>query len=213
MSDRADDTISEGVAAWSRIRECSRKSFDDWIAVAQALAVGRSQAMQEARANRPIGTSYVRAFGSWKRDCGFSDISPQETYRGLQVLEHLSEIRQWRDSLPESHRRRMNSPSACWHSWKRATKVETGTPTRRCVKGTKPKGNGHAIHWNGDAIRRAASAIRETYSTDFFITARRALEAAVRNQADLVELLPPNTVAMSALPRRTDVVSAAGYVG
>jgi hypothetical protein len=40
-----------------------------------------------------------------------------------------------------------------------------------------------------------------------------SLEAAVRSEADLIELLPPNTVAMSALPRRTDVVSVAGYVG
>jgi hypothetical protein len=67
--------------------------------------------------------------------------------------------------------------------------------------------------WTGDAIRRAASAIRETYSTDSFIMARRALEAAVRNEADLIELLPPNTVAISALPRRTDVVSATAHVG
>jgi hypothetical protein len=63
----------------------------------------------------------------------------------------------------------------------------------------------------GDAIRRAASAIREVYSTD--VMARRALEAAVRNEDDLLELLPPDTVTMSALPQRTDVVSAAGHVG
>jgi hypothetical protein len=39
------------------------------------------------------------------------------------------------------------------------------------------------------------------------------LEAAIRSEADLIELLPPDAVAMSALPRRTDVVSVAGYVG
>jgi hypothetical protein len=116
--------------------------------------------------------------------------------------------------LDDAKRRRLNHPGAVWHAWKRATKGETSVPTRRqVVKGAKAKGNGHAIHWNGDAIRRAASAIREVYSTDFYVMARRALEAAVRNEADLIELLPPNTVAMSALPRRTDVVSAAGYVG
>ena len=51
-----------------------------------------------------------------------------------------------------------------------------------------------------------------------------ALEAAVRNEADLLELLPPDpeakgkpqrlcVVAMSDLPPRTDVVSPTGYVG
>jgi hypothetical protein len=108
----------------------------------------------------------------------------------------------------------LNHPNVIWQHWRRATKVKTSVPTRRhVVKGAKAKGNGHAIHWNADAIRRAANAIRQVYSNDLFVMARRALEAAVRNEADLIELLPPDTVAMSALPRRTDVVSAAGYVG
>ena len=56
-------------------------------------------------------------------------------------------------------------------------------------------------------------ALRECSSNDIFRLARVALEAAIRSEADLVELLPPDTVTMSALPQRTDVVSAAGHVG
>jgi hypothetical protein len=46
-----------------------------------------------------------------------------------------------------------------------------------------------------------------------FRLARVALEAAIRSEGDLIELLSPDTIATSALPRRTDVVSAAGHVG
>jgi hypothetical protein len=62
-------------------------------------------------------------------------------------------------------------------------------------------------------LRRAAMALHECGSSDIFRLARTALEAAIRCEADLVELLDPRAVAMSALPRRTDVVSAAGHGG
>ena len=79
-------------------------------------------------------------------------------------------------------------------AWRRATKIEIAAPTRRhVVKGFAGKGHGKAIHWPGDAIRRAAFAIREVYSTDFYVMPRRALEAAVRNEDNLHELLPPDT--------------------
>ena len=87
----------------------------------------------------------------------------------------------------------------------------SGSSARATTGDLSPRAK--AIHWPGDAIRRAACAIREVYSSDFYVMARRALEAAVRNEVDLLELVPPDTVTMSALPRRTDVVSAAGHVG
>jgi hypothetical protein len=62
-------------------------------------------------------------------------------------------------------------------------------------------------------LRRAAMALRECGSSDIFRLARVSLEAAIRSESDLVELLDPRAVAMSALPQRTDVVSAAGHVG
>jgi hypothetical protein len=63
-----------------------------------------------------------------------------------------------------------------------------------------------------DAIRRAATALRECRSNDTFTLARIALEAALRSESDLVDLLPPEAAAMSALTRRTDVVGGTGYV-
>jgi hypothetical protein len=37
-------------------------------------------------------------------------------------------------------------------------------------------------------------------------------EAAIRSENDLIELLSPDTAAMSALPRRADVVNVAAHV-
>ena len=94
--------------------------------------------------------------------------------------------------------------------FRRATKI-TPPGARQYIRGAKASHkNGKPVYWPGDAIRRAASAIREVYSTDLYVMARRALEAAVRNEDDLLELLPPDTVTMSGIPRRTDVVSAVG---
>jgi hypothetical protein len=45
------------------------------------------------------------------------------------------------------------------------------------------------------------------------VLARLALQAAIRSESDLIELLPPGPAAMSALPRGSDVVSAACDVG
>ena len=42
--------------------------------------------------------------------------------------------------------------------------------------------------------------MRECRPYDIFVLARVALEAAIRNEADIIELLPSSAVAMSALP-------------
>jgi hypothetical protein len=207
-------TIEAGRAAWTRLRDRDRATWTDWLDVARALAIGRTEALKAAGTNSPVGTRYNTAMGAWLRENGLGDVVAQERYRLFLILQNLDAVETWRAGLDEAKRRRLNHPNAIWAHWRRATKVETSVPTHRhVVKGAKVRGSGHAIHWPGDAIRRAASAIREVYSTDFYVMARRALEAAIRNESDLIELLPPNTVAMSALPRRTDVVSPAGYVG
>jgi hypothetical protein len=85
------DPIALGRESWSRLKDRERKSWDDWIAVGRALIIGRSEAMLKAGCNRPIGTGYVRAFGGWKRDRGLADITPQATYRALQVIECIKD--------------------------------------------------------------------------------------------------------------------------
>ena len=100
--------------------------------------------------------------------------------------DHLDEITRWRDGLPEAKQRRLNHPGGVWHAWRRATAAE---PRREPVKGAYGHAGGRPVLWSGEHIRRAACAIRETYSTDFFVIGRKALEADVRNEDDVDELL------------------------
>jgi hypothetical protein len=141
--------------------------------------------------------------GEWLRDNGLGDVCAQERYRLLLILENLPAIEAWREGLDEAQRRRLNHPNAIWAHWRRATKPKQPTAPKRqhVVKGTTPHKSGRPIHWDGDAIKRAANAIRESYSTDFYVLARRALEAAVRNENDLLALLPEP--AATSTPQRS----------
>ena len=63
------DMIAAGRAAWERLRQEGRRSWDDWVLVAKALAAGRSKAMQKAKCNkpgsaRPMSVSSARGFGN-----------------------------------------------------------------------------------------------------------------------------------------------------
>jgi hypothetical protein len=202
------DHVAAGKAAWQRIRDHGRKSFDDWICVARALQIGRTAALKVAGTNKAVGSKYNLAMGRWLVDHLLDDVPAQERYRALLILENLDAISTWRNVLDEGRRRRLNHPNAVWHAWKRATKPATAA--RKYVRSAKSHRHGRPIYFSQDAIRRGAMALRECGSSDIFRLARVALEAAIRSEADLVELLDPHAVAMSALPRRTDVVSAVG---
>jgi hypothetical protein len=52
-----------------------------------------------------------------------------------------------------------------------------------------------------DALRRAAEAIRQAQSGDCIVLAKAALQAAIRNEADLLALLPDLPAGLT--PRRS----------
>jgi hypothetical protein len=196
MTDVAADAVAEGRDAWARIREQGRKSFDDWLTVARALAIGRSAALQAAGTNRPVGTTFNRAASEWLRQAGLDGINPQERYRALLVLENLPAISAFRDGLDEAQRRRLNHPNACWHAWKRACGDQEKAPAQRqhvvqhVTAAAEAARRGRPVYWSQDAMRRAHHAMLDSKSSDLLTLARVALEAAIRTEADLLALLP-----------------------
>jgi hypothetical protein len=182
------DPIAEGRSAWQRIREHGRRSWDDWVCIARALAIGRSEAMARAKTNKPLGATYVRIFGAWLREHGLDEIDNQQRYRAILCLENEIAIEKWRATLTDKQRGRWNHPGAVWAHWKRSTKAGAA-PRREAVKSAR-KGCGKAIHWPGDALRRAAIAIREARTNDVIMMAKAALQAAIRDETDLLMLLP-----------------------
>jgi hypothetical protein len=217
MTEIVDDAVAIGAAAWARLRDHDRATWSDWLAVARALAVGRTTALNIAGANRPIGTRYNLAMASWLRENDLADVVAQERYRLFLILRNLDAVEKWRAGLDEGQRRRLNHPNAVWSHWRRAkTDAERSAPTvrRDVVKnGTARHKDGKPIYWPQDAIRRAAVALRECSSSDIFGLARTALEAAIRSENDLIELLSLSTGAVSALPRKAEVVGVSGHVG
>jgi hypothetical protein len=115
-----DAAIEAGREAWQRLREAPRATWTDWLMVARALIIGRTEALELANTNRPVGTRYNAAMGRWLRETGLADVSAQERYRLLLVLENLPAIEAWRAGLDDAQRRRLNHPGAVWHGWRRA---------------------------------------------------------------------------------------------
>jgi hypothetical protein len=116
-------TVEAGRKAWHRLRGSA--SFNDWVTVSKALAVGRSECMASAKTNRPVGTTYNRCMGEWLRNNGFDGIGAQERYRAGLVLENLTSIEKWRAELDETQRRRLNHPAAIWHAWRKAAGADS----------------------------------------------------------------------------------------
>jgi hypothetical protein len=65
--------------------------------------------MREAKANKPMGSRYSAAFGSWLDANELRCISNQERYRSILIVENLTEIDKWRASHTEA-----NHPGAVW---------------------------------------------------------------------------------------------------
>ena len=209
MSSATHDAVSDGVAAWSRIRERERASWADRVAVGRALIIGRAVSLGTAETNRPVGSRYNRAMGQWLREHDLADINNQERYRCLLVLENLPAISAWRDGLDEAKRRRLNHPNAIWAHWRQSTKpaaprqkvAEDASPSQMVYAAAEAARRGKAIYRSQAALRRAHQAMLDAGSNDLLVLARKALESAIRNEADLVELLGlPETTA----PRRSE---------
>jgi hypothetical protein len=112
-----DDIIRIGQEAWSRLG----RSWEDWPAVGEALAVGRHRAMVEANTNQPRGSRYESIFGDWLRATGFDTVDKSDRKRLLDCIEHRDAIEAWRQTLAANKRRLLNHPATIWRHWQKAT--------------------------------------------------------------------------------------------
>jgi hypothetical protein len=137
----------------------------------------------------------------------------QERSRALLCMKNLPAIETWRAGLDEAQRRRLNHPGAVWVHWRRSLKVDQ--PSRIASMSLAARSCTGPAGRSTDRKMRSGeppTALRECRSNDTFTLARIALEAALRSESDLIDLLPSDAAAMSALTRRTHVVGGIGYV-
>jgi hypothetical protein len=192
------DTIAEGRAAWAKLQERDRASWDEWLCVGRALVLGRNACMKIAGVNAPKGGKYNYAAEVWLAQNGFSDMWPGERHRIVKIVENLPAVERWRASLPPARRQRINHPSA-WLTYLKESHVEVRArpAAHRPLNHGAPKtfqGGGYRrpVQFDQDTVRRAAMAMRENWhSGDVFKIAAIALAAAIRHEDDLISLFPP----------------------
>jgi hypothetical protein len=166
-------------------------TWDDWLAVGRAIAIGRTEALRIAKTNKPLGSDYNKAMRAWLHDNGLAGITAQERHSILNVLEHLPAIEAWRQSLAPGRMRKHNHPAVFW-VWKKATRAAgTAGIRHQVVRAAQPKSRacGRPIYFDQDAIRRGATAMRESRSNDWPRLARICLEAALPNEDAVLCLL------------------------
>jgi hypothetical protein len=194
-----NDPISDGRAAWQRIKTNSRTAWSDWVLIARCLEVARCEVLKIALTSSPVGSRYNAEMGRWLREHDLADVPAQTRYRCLQILKNLPAIEAWRESLSDTHRRRFNHPNCVWNHWQKSMiKPNEGAPARSghqdvvqkvseaaaaARKGLRP------VYWNQSAVRRSHEAMLASRSSDLLVLARLALEAAIRTEADLLALL------------------------
>ena len=93
-----------------------------------------------------------------------------------------------------AERLRCNHPSTVLNYWKRNQRpVHSGPKPGHTVtreKGYPRQAHGRPVSWPQDVIKRAAIAMRKDWSNDTSRMARICLEAAIRDDHDLVALMP-----------------------
>src|SRR5262245_20074209 len=113
------DKIQLGQEAMAR----KRRQWDDWLCIAEAIEIGRTETMRAVHSNTPTGKQYEKAMGDWLVARGFKEIDKGARSRLHECLQHRVEIEKWRSLLSDAERFRLNHPEAVLRRWKASTVV------------------------------------------------------------------------------------------
>jgi hypothetical protein len=116
-----------------------RRRWEDFMMIAEALHVGRTEVMRDLHTNQPTGRRYEKAMGGWLVANGFKDIDKGARHRLLECLRHREQIERWRALLTDSERFKLNHPDANLRKWKAATAIPDRNATPKASPYTKLK--------------------------------------------------------------------------
>ena len=115
--------------AWERLS--TFQTYDDWMIIAEAMAVGREEAMRAAQTDEPQGRRYNEAFSDWLREHKLDEIDKGTRSRLLNCLEHREEIEKWRATLPANGKLKLNHPETILRRWQKNNVVKpAGEPKK-----------------------------------------------------------------------------------
>jgi hypothetical protein len=122
QQDDRNTHIKRGQEAWLRHKEDA--TWNDWMAIGQALSIGREDAMAAAGTNAPSGSRYNVEFGNWLVRHKFDDIDKGDRSRLFDVMANLPAIEEWRHALPQNQRLKFNHPNTVLRRWRADTVVK-----------------------------------------------------------------------------------------
>jgi hypothetical protein len=106
--------------AWGALR----KSHEHWLAIGHAINGFKRQLDAEIRNNDPDnpGQQWKESMGAYLRTAGFHESCPEGIDRAVRtnlqhIIDHLPEVKQYRQTLAPKERLRQNNPNATWRSF------------------------------------------------------------------------------------------------
>lgn len=164
----ADEIVRRGQEALQRLS----RSYDDWMDIAEALAVGRAEVMTAIYTNKPTGKRYAKAMGEWLLARSFHRINEGTRKRLLDCLKHRVEIEKWRATVTEGERFSFNHPDTVLRKWKTATAVpDPNAPPRTSVMAKLKEAN---VEW-----RRSCTAPKKSSLAVAAICGRRKIRPRI----------------------------------
>ena len=154
LSQHNPSTTSEIVRLGQEAMARKRRAYDDWLAIAEALDVGRTDVMRVLYTNHAHGRRYEMAMGEWLIAHGFKEINKGTRSRLLECLKHKVEIQAWRSRLTDAERFAFNHPDTILRKWKAATVVLDPSAAPRISPVQKLKDSVVALHEENDRMRR-----------------------------------------------------------
>ena len=124
MNETTLHAVEIGRQAWKRIKEDS--AYNDWMAVGEALDIGRTECMRLAYTNEARGRAYNETFSKWLTENGFADIDKGTRSRLDEIMRNRPAIETWRATLASNERQRINHPSSIWRKWQASRAVPKG---------------------------------------------------------------------------------------
>ena len=118
------EIVRLGQAAMARLA----RSWDDWMLVAAALDVGRTEVMRNVHTNEPTGRRYERAMADWLAANNFQQIDKGDRSRLLHCLKHREQIERWRAALTNNQRTKLNHPTAVLRKWQKSISPPVPNP-------------------------------------------------------------------------------------
>jgi hypothetical protein len=120
---RLNPSINDKVRMGQEAMARKRRAWADWVAIGEALQVGRAEVMRETHTNQPTGRRYEKTMAEWLVANGFKEIDKGVRCRLLECLQHRAEIDQWLSGLTDGERFRINHPDTVLKRWKGSTTV------------------------------------------------------------------------------------------